>query len=297
MRAHHDLTLALIGIAGNVTGILLYASPLPIFVRIVRQRSTEAFSGVTYAFSFLSTAQWTYFAFLRGPRARPLASLTIIGFSFQAAFNCIYLRFASKSQRVLQLILLATAASFYACMVTLTSLLLKSNTRANVVGLICTVNSVFYSASPLIILRRVIKSGSTEFLPFFLPLCLFLSGVIWSIFAFLTRDLFIAIPNGVNIMLGALQLSIHFYYKMKGLCHSKSPFVQNCAKVGGDVYCRSNGAECISEKTKEHDSDVEKTASLDATGASLSSSWPPADHEVKVATNELISRIVCTTLC
>ncbi|KAH7447703.1 hypothetical protein KP509_01G117600 [Ceratopteris richardii] len=202
---------------GNITGILLYASPAPIFLRIIRRKSTESFSGVIYAVSALSTLQWTYFALLRGKKARPLASLTAIGFSLQVAFNCIYLRFASRSQRRLQILLLFVAATFFIFMATLTSLLLNGTKRAVAVGIICDSISVCYSASPLVIMRRVIKFKSTEFLPFYLPLFFFLSGILWTIFALLTHDLFIAIPNCVNMLLGGLQLIIHLYFNFRRL--------------------------------------------------------------------------------
>ncbi|KAI5073339.1 hypothetical protein GOP47_0011352 [Adiantum capillus-veneris] len=244
----HILTLAS-GIAGNVVGVLLYASPMPIFVRICRRRSTEEFSGVPYAFSALSTAQWTYFAILKGPRERPLASLTAIGFCLQFAFNYIYLRFATKSQRVLQTALLAIVASFYACMVTLTHIFLKADVRINVVGISCVVNSIFFCASPLVILKRVIQSGSTEFLPFYLPLFMFLTGAIWSIFSYLTHDFYIGIPNGAGAILGGLQILIHVYYKVRDYYRHRKGKV-----LGSPDFCNKleEGREaCVKEEGKE----------------------------------------------
>lgn len=182
-----------IGIAGNITGIAMYASPIFTFWRIFTKGSTESFSGAPYACALLSTLQWVYFGILRGPIARPLVSICSTGFALHFCFNSVFLRFASKSARVRQGILIALIFAYSAAMITLTMTLLASDLRIKLVGTFCVVTSACFNFSPLLILKRVIVTGSVEFMPFNLALFMSVNAATWCFFAFVTRDVILMV--------------------------------------------------------------------------------------------------------
>ncbi|CAH8326246.1 unnamed protein product [Eruca vesicaria subsp. sativa] len=73
---------------------------------------------------------------------------------------------------------------------------LHGNGRKLFCGIAATVFSIIMCASPLSIMRLVIKMKSVEYMPFFLSLFVVLCGTSWFIYGLIGRDSFVAIPNG-----------------------------------------------------------------------------------------------------
>ncbi|CAN4087628.1 unnamed protein product [Withania somnifera] len=81
------------------------------------------------------------------------------------------------------------------------------------VGSIGVVASVSMYASPLVVVRQVIKTKSVEFMPFYLSLFSFLASCLWMAYGLLSHDIFLASPNLVGTPLCILQLILYFKYR------------------------------------------------------------------------------------
>nr|ACF85395.1 unknown [Zea mays] len=113
--------------------------------------------------------------------------------------------------------LLGIVASIFTTVVLVSLLALHGNARKVFCGLAATIFSICMYASPLSIMRLVIKTKSVEFMPFLLSLAVFLCGTSWFIYGLLGRDPFIIIPNGCGSFLGLMQLILYaIYRKNKG---------------------------------------------------------------------------------
>uniref|UniRef100_A0A9I9EC42 Uncharacterized protein n=1 Tax=Cucumis melo TaxID=3656 RepID=A0A9I9EC42_CUCME len=62
-------------------------------------------------------------------------------------------------------------------------------------------------------MKTVIKSKSVEYMPFMLSLFFFFNGGIWTFYAFLVHDWFLAVPNGMGLLLGLTQLLLYAIYR------------------------------------------------------------------------------------
>lgn len=89
-------------------------------------------------------------------------------------------------------------------------------------------------ASPLSVMRLVIKTKSVEFMPFFLSLFVFLCGTSWFIFGLLGHDPFVAIPNGFGCGLGAVQLILYAIYRNCNKTRGPSTATNNTTSGGDD---------------------------------------------------------------
>ncbi|PIA40472.1 hypothetical protein AQUCO_02500283v1 [Aquilegia coerulea] len=91
----------------------------------------------------------------------------------------------------------------------------SKTTRKLVAGIQSTVFSVCLYAMPLDVMRTVIKTKSAEYMPF--PLCCagFANGIVWSIYALMSKpvDIYILIANGIGAILGAVQIMLWLVYR------------------------------------------------------------------------------------
>ncbi|KAL6177452.1 hypothetical protein ACLB2K_048978 [Fragaria x ananassa] len=89
-----------------------------------------------------------------------------------------------------------------------------TKTRTLVVGIICIVFNILMYASPLTVMKMVIKTKSVKHMPFYLSLANFLNGIVWLIYSLLKFDINILIPNGLGALSGLVQLILYAtFYK------------------------------------------------------------------------------------
>ncbi|KAL3526041.1 hypothetical protein ACH5RR_014413 [Cinchona calisaya] len=84
--------------------------------------------------------------------------------------------------------------------------------RSTIVGVICVIFGIILYASPLSVMKKVIKTKSVEYMPFWVCVAGFSNGIVWAVYAFLPLDPFVLTGNGVGCCLGIVQLCMHAKY-------------------------------------------------------------------------------------
>uniref|UniRef100_A0A452Z613 Bidirectional sugar transporter SWEET n=1 Tax=Aegilops tauschii subsp. strangulata TaxID=200361 RepID=A0A452Z613_AEGTS len=196
-----DVAKFLFGISGNVIALFLFLSPVPTFWRIIRNKSTEEFSGVPYNMTLLNCllSAWYGLPFV-SPNNVLVSTINGVGAVIETVYVVIFLVFASNRKARLRTLGLASAVAAVFTVVALVSMLaLHGPARKLLAGLAMTVFSICMYASPLSIMRMVIKTKSVEYMPFLLSLAVFLCGTSWFIYGLLGHDLFVTrSPTGAG---------------------------------------------------------------------------------------------------
>jgi solute carrier family 50 protein (sugar transporter) len=209
-----DVVHFIFGIFGNATALFLFLSPIVTFRRIVKGRSTEDFSGVPYNMTLLNCllSAWYGLPFI-SPNNILVSTINGTGVVIESIYVIIFLIFAPPKLRVKMFGLLMLVISIFSTVALVSVLALHGQARKLFCGLAATIFSICMYASPLAIMRLVIKTKSVEYMPFLLSLFVFLCGTSWFIYGLLGRDPFIAVPNGCGSFLGALQLILYAIYR------------------------------------------------------------------------------------
>ncbi|KAI3873617.1 hypothetical protein MKW92_037809 [Papaver armeniacum] len=214
-----DLIHFVFGIFGNITALFLFLAPLITFKRIVKSKSTEQFSGIPYIMTLLNCllSAWYGLPFV-SPHNILVSTINGTGAAIESIYVILFIIYAKPQKvRVKILALFTLILTVFAIVVLVSLLALHGNSRKLFCGFAATIFSICMYASPLSIVRLVIKTKSVEFMPFFLSLFVFLCGTSWFIYGLLGRDPFVAVPNGFGCGLGALQLILYaIYRKNKG---------------------------------------------------------------------------------
>nr|ACG28388.1 seven-transmembrane-domain protein 1 [Zea mays] len=211
-----DVVKFAFGVSGNVIALFLFLSPVPTFWRIIRRKSTEDFSGVPYSMTLLNCllSAWYGLPFV-SPNNMLVSTINGAGAAIEAVYVVIFL-----GVRVQPADAAADAGAWrrrfsaaFAAVALASMLALHGQGRKLMCGLAATVCSICMYASPLSIMRLVVKTKSVEYMPFLLSLAVFLCGTSWFVYGLLGRDPFVAIPNGCGSFLGAVQLVLYAIYR------------------------------------------------------------------------------------
>jgi len=202
--SYRDLCCYGAGIAGNVFAFVLFISPLPTFRRIVRNGSTEQFSGMPYIYSLLNCliCMWYGLPFV-SYGVILVTTVNSIGAVFQLAYTAVFIAFADAKERLKVSGLLAAVFLVFGLIVYVSLALLDHNTRQTFVGYLSVASLIFMFASPLSIINLVIRTKSVEYMPFYLSFSMFLMSV----------SFFVYIPNGIGTILGIIQLLLYAYFR------------------------------------------------------------------------------------
>ncbi|KAF1897859.1 hypothetical protein Lal_00032621 [Lupinus albus] len=178
------------GIAGNIFAFGLFVSPIPTFRRVIRNGSTEMFSGLPYIYSLINCliCMW-YGTPLISSDNLLVTTVNSIGAVFQFVYIVIFMMYAEKTKKMRMLGLLLAVLGIFA-IVLVGSLQISDNvTRRLFVGSLSCASLISMFASPLFIIG----------------------------------------PNGIGTILGIVQLILYFYYENKSREDSREHLVVSYA--------------------------------------------------------------------
>ncbi|CAH8365028.1 unnamed protein product [Eruca vesicaria subsp. sativa] len=211
------------GLLGNIISFAVFLSPVPTFYRIWKKKTTEDFQSLPYVVALFSAMLWLYYA-TQKKDVFLLVTINSFGCFIETIYIAIFVAFATKKARMLtvKLLLLMNFGGFCVILL-LCQFLAKGTTRAKIIGGICVGFSVCVFAAPLSIIRTVIKTKSVEYMPFSLSLTLTISAVVWLLYGLALRDIYVAFPNVIGFVLGALQMILYVVFKY---CKTPSDLVE-----------------------------------------------------------------------
>uniref|UniRef100_A0A6N2LYG8 Bidirectional sugar transporter SWEET n=1 Tax=Salix viminalis TaxID=40686 RepID=A0A6N2LYG8_SALVM len=214
------------GIAGNIFAFGLFVSPIPTYRRIIRNRSTEQFSGLPYIYALMNCliCMW-YGTPLISADNLLVVTVNSIGTVFQSAYLILFIIYAEGKTKVSMLALLLGVLGVFAMIVVGSLQIHDQMIRWISVGSLTVVSLISMFASPLFIINLVVRTKSVEFMPFYLSLSTFLMSTSFLLYGVLNFDAFIYVPNGIGTILGIMQLLLYFHYKKKSIQESKEPLI------------------------------------------------------------------------
>ncbi|XP_058095190.1 bidirectional sugar transporter SWEET2a [Magnolia sinica] len=214
------------GVVGNLFAFVLFVSPIPTFRRIIRNKSTEQFSGLPYIYALLNCliCSWYGLPFV-SPGVILVATVNSAGAVFQFIYILIFIVYAENAKKVKMTGLLVAVFAVYAIIVFGSMRLLHPPMRQLVVGYLSVASLISMFASPLFIINLVVRTKSVEFMPFYLSLSTFLMSLSFFAYGMLKHDGFIYVPNGIGTVLGVVQLALYAHYSRESREDSRQPLM------------------------------------------------------------------------
>ncbi|CAN1230363.1 Bidirectional sugar transporter SWEET2a [Linum grandiflorum] len=199
----------------------------PTFRRIIRNKSTEQFSGLPYIYSLFNCliCCWYGLPFI-SPNIILVATTNSFGAIFQFVYLAIFIAYTDRTNKLKMSALLGAVLTIFAAIAYGSLRFLDSETRQLFIGYLSVFSLISMFASPLFIINLVIKTRSVEYMPFFLSFATFLMSVSFSVYGLLKADVFIYVPNGIGTVLGVVQLALYYYYRNQFDENSTEPLLE-----------------------------------------------------------------------
>ncbi|KAJ4719408.1 Bidirectional sugar transporter SWEET [Melia azedarach] len=180
------------------------------------RRSTEEFESLPYICKLLNAYFWVWYGIVK-PNSVLVASVNGFGAVLEIIYVLIFLVFAPPRIKAKTAILAGVLdVVFPGAAVLVTELFFDRDVQIKVSGFLSLCFSMVAYGSPLSAMKTVVVTKSVEYMPFLLSFILFINGAVWTVYAFLTKDAFIGIPNGSGFILGTAQLILYaMYWKPK----------------------------------------------------------------------------------
>ncbi|XP_043700460.1 bidirectional sugar transporter SWEET3b-like [Telopea speciosissima] len=227
-----------VGIAGNVISVLLYASPILTFKRVIRKRSTEEFSCIPYVVTLLTVELYFWYGLpIVSNKWENITVATICGVAvlLQFSFVLIYIWFASPKRKRMVILMVVGVMMVVSIIILVSTFALHDHHHRKLfVGSIGLVVAIGMYGAPLVVVKQVIQTKSVEFMPFYLSLFSFLNSSCWGPYGLLGHDLFIALPNLLGWPLSVCQLVLYCIYRKQEIhqepSHDDTDLEKNIAK-------------------------------------------------------------------
>uniref|UniRef100_A0A5B6Z1F9 Bidirectional sugar transporter SWEET n=1 Tax=Davidia involucrata TaxID=16924 RepID=A0A5B6Z1F9_DAVIN len=218
------------GIAGNIFAFGLFVSPIPTFRRIIRNQSTEQFSGLPYIYALLNCLICAWYG-------TPLISIdnilvttvNSVGAVFQIIYIILFIAYAEKAKKLRILALLLAVFGLFAAIAVGSLNLSDRDIRHMFIGFLSGASLISMFASPLFIINLVIRTRSVEFMPFCLSLSTFLMSTSFFLYGYFNLDPFVYVPNGIGTILGIVQLVLYSHYKNTSREDCREPLIVSYA--------------------------------------------------------------------
>lgn len=178
------------GWVGCAAAWLLFLAPLPTMGKIRRAGTTGDFSAVPYVISYLQCGLWAVYAlpWVTPCKLQPLVT-NVFGCLLELSYVLFFIAYSPTARRRMRMILAFLAATVTLVALAAFALVLGPNLplkpwpdpdatkTTTVLGLICTVLNICMYASPLAVVRTVIRLRSVRPMPLLLTLgCMLCSG-------------------------------------------------------------------------------------------------------------------------
>ncbi|OIW21625.1 hypothetical protein TanjilG_06783 [Lupinus angustifolius] len=138
-----------IGVIGNIISILLFLSPVPAFIRIIKHKSTEDFSSIPYICTLLNCSLWTYYGLIKSGEYL-VATVNGFGIVVETIYLTLFIIFAPKTVRIKTVILAGIMdVVMLGAAIGVTQLAMKGEGRINAVGIMGAGLNIVMYGSPL----------------------------------------------------------------------------------------------------------------------------------------------------
>lgn len=215
------MSIELVGNAATVVTIVMFLCPAPQAYRVFKEKCVAPnFNMLPYVTTGMTAMLWLRYALLI--HDGPMRNVNLVGSILEVLYSVIFFAYLDHGQASRKNMSILVGAASFTISVLLLVRFMDQKVAIATLGTIASGVNIVTFASPLATLRTVVMSKNcSSFPPFPLQLAMFVTPLLWFLYAQLIHDSFLAVPNGLGIILGIVQLGLRLKYRKNGVEYNK----------------------------------------------------------------------------
>ncbi|KAG7379299.1 hypothetical protein PHYPSEUDO_008753 [Phytophthora pseudosyringae] len=198
-----------------ISSIFVRISPWPDFQRVFKAKTTGEVQILPVAMLFTNCVVLVWYGYL-SENIFPLFVTAIMGLVTCGGFIAVFYRYTDDKRSVHKIcaasFIVIVLVCFYGAIGVAGVTGQSKSSVATAMGAISIGTSIGLYGSPLATIRRVVRTKSTASMPFTLCLANFFNSVCWVVYAIITVDVWVLLPNAFGCVLTTIQLILYAIY-------------------------------------------------------------------------------------
>ncbi|CAK1552179.1 unnamed protein product [Leptosia nina] len=194
-----------------VTTILQFLSGILVCKQYILNRTTGEASPLPFTCGFFSCSIWLLYGLTKNDGNMILVN--VVGVIFMIAYTVIFYLYTLKKSLVLRQSYVTVGLCLF--MMGYVNVEEDNEVLLNRLGTLACCLTLVTVASPMSKLFYVIKTKSTECLPFPMILMTFIVMALWFLYGMIEEDIYLTIPNLIGASLALAQLSLFIIFPSK----------------------------------------------------------------------------------
>lgn len=200
--------LEIVGLTAIVITIVAFLSGAEICVMMYRKGSAEGISLFPLMASVLCCSLWLNYGFQTADKLAIFVN--VIGLALNFIYVCFYYLYTKEKDTANTQLTLLTSL-----LVAVYGISQYSSHGVTISGTCASASNFVFIGAQLLLITKVIKSKSTESLPFLISVMSLAMGIVWGVLGVLINDIFLIVPNLVGGVVSTVQLLLFTVYPKK----------------------------------------------------------------------------------
>lgn len=179
---------------------------------MVRSGSTENVPLLPFVTTFLNCMMWASYGILKDDAT--IVPVNVIGMLLQLVYILCFFFYCKHKGKEVTSVLYGAIVSV-ALYLYLMYYVTDETQRLTNLGFACVFFTVAMQASPLAAVAKVVRTKSTESMPFLFSFMMVIVSFLWLCYGTAVEDVNIQVPNASGVLLGLIQLSLFCIYPSK----------------------------------------------------------------------------------
>lgn len=201
-----------LSVTATISTIIQFCTGIIVCLSIRRNGGSGDISGFPFIAGVLGCSLWLRYGMLLMDNA--MIVVNFVGLVLQLGYTAMFYKYSTAKSAYLKQV--AIVGSIVSCTMIYVAMEPNIDSAKFRLGLVCCATTLIFCSAPLASLGDVLKTRSTETLPFYLILANVVVAGQWFLYGIAINNSFVQVPNLIGCLIASFQLALFAFFPATG---------------------------------------------------------------------------------